>query len=153
MRPQRPIAKRPNYPDADFDSDLVAFVHRCTVIGRWLIVLLLWLSLGIPALWFLRDEINLLYQQFTWVGVWYGLHTHPGSSFALGLCLGMLLSTLVWQSRNILRGLPTSELDRLHRYAQHLEHQRTRSTLWLWFRIANPSVPDYHPPTTPHRKL
>jgi hypothetical protein len=153
MRPPRPIAKRPHYPDVDFDSDLVAFVYRYTVIGRWFMVLLIWLGLGIPALWFLRDDIHLWRQQFTWVAVWYGLHTHPWSSFALGLCLGMLLSTLVWQSRNILWGLPASELDRLRRYAQHLERQRTRSTLWLWFRITNPSAQDYQPPTTHHRKI
>lgn len=133
MRPKRPIAPPRNYPDAAFDRDLVAFVHRCTVIGRWCLVLLLWLSIGIPALWFLRDEITLWRQQFTWVAIWYGLQTHPWSGFALGLCVGMLLSTLVWQSRNILWGLPASELDRLQRYAKHLEHQRTRSTLWLWF--------------------
>ena len=116
----------------------MAFLHRCTTIGRWLCVLLLWLALGIPSLWFLRNEISLWYDQFTWVALWYSFRAHPWPSFALSLCVGMILSTLVWQSRNILWGLSPSELDRLSRYAQHLRQRRTRSTLWLWFRCLNP---------------
>lgn len=141
MRPPPPNTNRPitkhnhHYPDAVFDNDLIAFVHRCTVIGRWIVVLLLWLSLGIPALWFLRSEISLWRENFTWVALWYSFRAHPWPSFALALCLGMLLATLVWQSRNIIWGLSARELDQVQRYARHLQHQRTRSTLWLWFRI------------------
>ena len=130
--PQRSL-----YPEADFEDDFVAFLHRCTTIGRWLFVLLLWLSFGIPAIWSLRDEIHLWYKAFTWVAVLYGFQAHLWSSFALAFCVGMILSTLVWQSRNILWGLSPAELARLSHYAHHLRQQRTSSTLWLWFCCLN----------------
>ena len=48
-------------------------LHRLTVLARWSLVVVLWLSLGSLSIWGLRREISLWLEHFTWVAVWYAL--------------------------------------------------------------------------------
>ncbi|AFY47287.1 hypothetical protein Nos7524_1408 [Nostoc sp. PCC 7524] len=117
------------------DQSLAQQVHRLhqlTVYGRWLFVSFLWLTIAPLCLWNLRAEIALWQQYFTWVGVRYGLLYHPLSAIGLAFCIGMTASVLVWQSRNILVGLPQDEKQRLEKQVFQIRKQGPSHPLWKW---------------------
>ena len=97
-----------NESDGNFQIE-VQRLHKLTVYGRWLTVIFLWISVGSLSIWGLRDEIALWLEHFTWAAVRYGLSFHRWPTLGLGLCLGMTLAVLTWQSRNMVRGLPLRE--------------------------------------------
>ena len=105
-------------------------LHQLTVYGRWFVVGLLWLSIGFLSLWGLRAEIALWRQYFTWVAVRYGLYYNPLPTFGLALCIGMTVSVLVWQTRNILLGLPSEEQQRLEKQVDRIRQQGPSHPLW-----------------------
>lgn len=107
-------------------------LHQLTVYGRWLLVGLLWVSIGSLSLWALRSEIALWRQYFTWVAVRYGLYYNPLPTFGLALCIGMTVATLVWQSRNILLGLPIQEKQHLEQQVLRIRRQGSSHPLWKW---------------------
>ncbi|MEA5421399.1 hypothetical protein VB712_19410 [Spirulina sp. CCNP1310] len=108
-------------------------LHRLTVYGRWLAVGVAWLVLAPPALWAMREQISLLREYFTWAGLRYGLAFHPWSAIALAFCIGFTTSVLVWQSRNILFGLPQRERQRLIHQLMAIERQGEKHPLARWF--------------------
>ena len=107
-------------------------LHQLTVYGRWLFVCLLWVSIGSLSLWSLRLDIALLWQYFTWATVRYGLYYNPLPTFGLAFCIGMTVSVLVWQSRNILIGLPSPEQRRLEQQVCRIRQQGPSQPLWKW---------------------
>jgi hypothetical protein len=107
-------------------------LHQVTVWGRWLVVVCLWLTVGLFSLWGLRGEIALWMQYFTWAAIRYGFAYNPLPTFGLALCIGLTVATLVWQSRNILLGLPASEKERLERQVHRIQQQGPSHPLWLW---------------------
>jgi hypothetical protein len=107
-------------------------MHELTVWGRWAFVLGLWLTVGAASLWGLRQPIGRLRTVFTWSGLRFGLFGHPIPAIGLALCIGMLVSVLVWQSRNILWGLPMDERDRLKATVLRIQQQGDSHPLWKW---------------------
>jgi hypothetical protein len=107
-------------------------MHELTVWGRWAFVLGLWLTVGVASLWGLRQVIGRLRDVFTWSGLRFGLFGHPIPAIGLALCIGMLVSVLVWQSRNILWGLPGDERDRLKATVLRIQQQGDSHPLWKW---------------------
>ena len=107
-------------------------LHHLTVYGRWLFVALLWISIGSLSLWALRSEIALWRQYFTWAAVRYGLYYNPLPTFGLAFCIGMTVAVLVWQSRNILLGLPRPEQRRLEEQVYRIRQQGSSHPLWKW---------------------
>lgn len=107
-------------------------LHQLTIYSRWSVVGLLWFSIGSLSLWSLRSEIVLWRQYFTWVAVRYGLYYNPLPTFGLALCIGMTTSVLVWQSRNVLLGLPRQEQQRLEQQVHRIRQQGPSHPLWKW---------------------
>jgi hypothetical protein len=107
-------------------------LYQLTVYGRWLFVGCLWLAIAPLALWELRAEIALWQQYFTWVAVRYGLFYHPLATLGLAFCIGMTAAVLVWQSRNILLGLPQQEKERLESLVCRVRQQGPTHPLWKW---------------------
>jgi hypothetical protein len=105
-------------------------LHKLTVYARWLFVCFLWLTIAPVSLWNLREEITLWRQYFTWIGVRYGLYFHPLATLGLAFCIGMTASVLVWQSRNILFGLPKRDRERLERQVLLIREQGATHPLW-----------------------
>ena len=124
-------SKQPSINDPSF-AQQVQKLHRLTVYGRWLFVSGLWLSIAPFSLWNLRAEIFLWRQYFTWVAVRYGLFFHPLATLGLAFCIGMTTATLVWQSRNILLGLPHKEKQRLEKQVFRIRQQGATHPLWKW---------------------
>ncbi|MFB2837389.1 hypothetical protein [Floridanema evergladense] len=119
--------------NAQVDPNFATQVERLlkiTVYGRWLFLGFLWLTIGSLSLWALRYEIALLQQHFTWVAVSYGLAYNPIPAMGLGLCLGMTVAVMLWQSRNFLVGMPPAERRRLEQQVFHIRQQGKSHPLW-----------------------
>ncbi|MBW4447154.1 MAG: hypothetical protein KME38_09845 [Spirirestis rafaelensis WJT71-NPBG6] len=123
--------EKPPITDPSF-AQQVQRLHRFTVYGRWLFCLFLWLTLAPICLWSLREEIVLWQQYFTWIAVRYGLLYHPFSTIGLAFCIGMTVAVLVWQSRNIIMGLPQQEQQRLEKQVCRIRQQGSSHPLWKW---------------------
>jgi hypothetical protein len=113
-------------------TEQVQRLHRLTVYGRWLFVVFLWLTIAPVSLWHLREEIVLWREHFTWVAVRYGLAYHPIATIGLAFCIGMTVAILIWQSRNILLGLPQQEKQRLEQQVYRIRQQGPSHPLWKW---------------------
>lgn len=107
-------------------------LHRITVYTRWLVVILCWLTFGVYGIWGLRQEIALWLDYFTWTAVRYGIAYNPLPSLCLAFCIGMSASVLVWQSRNIIWGLPARERYRLEQQVKRIVAKGPNHPLWKW---------------------
>ncbi len=107
-------------------------LYNLILYGRWLVVAFLWLSVGSLSLWGLRSEIALWLQYFTWVAVRFALYYNPLPTIGLTVCLVMTISVIVWQSRNLLLGLPPEEQRRLEQQVQKIRQQGATHPLWKW---------------------
>jgi hypothetical protein len=119
----------------DVDPDLqhqVERLHRLTVYGRWLVAGGLWLTVAPPSLWDLRYPISLIQEHFTWAAVRYGLVYHRFAAIGLAICIGTTVAILVWQSRNILVGLPERDKQRLIKQVLRIRQQGASHPLWQW---------------------
>jgi hypothetical protein len=112
-------------------------LHELTVLGRWLAIIALWLTVGAASLWGLRYPISLMQEYFTWAALRNGLANHPISAMGLGLCIGLTIGVLVWQSRNILFGLPKDEQERLEKMVLRIRQQGESHPLWKWLETEN----------------
>lgn len=125
----------PDSAEIELDPKFQAAVqrlHRATVIGRWLVVLGLWVTIGGWSLWSLQYSISLMLDYFTWAALRNGLISNMPATLGLGLCIGMTLSVLIWQSRNILFGLPIDEQRRLEKSVLKIRAQGQTHPLWKW---------------------
>ena len=118
-----------------FKSDFqqkVAKLYQLSIYGRWLFVLASWLTLGTYAVWNLREEIALVFDYFTWAAVYYGLHFNFVPTICLAFCIGVTVSVLVWQSRNLIWGLPASERRKLEKQVEKILITGPKHPLWKW---------------------
>jgi hypothetical protein len=107
-------------------------LHRLTVWGRWVTVGVLWSTVGGWSLWQLRKTWDTLRDYFTWSAIRVGLIFHPIAALGLAFCIAMTLSVLLWQSRNILWGLPDTEQATLKARALKIQQQGRSHPLWKW---------------------
>lgn len=134
----RSDAHKPRTPQtASSDLDLaftqqVQRLHQLTVYGRWLVVGLLWVTLAPLCLWGWRYEISLLQEYFTWAAIQYGIIFNPLPALGLGFCVAMTTAVLLWQSRNILLGIPRLEKQRLEQQVRRIGQQGPSHPLWNW---------------------
>lgn len=131
MNPFQPPRAKSCQQPSPFAAE-VERLHQLTVWARWLVVGCLWGTIGLLSLWGLRAELALWWQYFTWTAVRYGLAYNPLAAIGLGLCLGLTVATLVWQSRNIIWGLPRPERRRLMQQARRIRRQGPSHPLWKW---------------------
>jgi hypothetical protein len=109
-------------------------LHLLNGYGRWLLVVVAWLMIAPIALWNLRDEISLLREHFTWVAVRYGLAYHLLPAVSLFFCLGLTISTLLWQVYYSVRGLSPRERIHLENQLKKIERLDPHHPLrkWIW---------------------
>jgi hypothetical protein len=109
-------------------------LHRITVYGRWALVGVTWLIVGLPSLWGLRSDIELMLAEFTWASLRYtlSLYYSPLPTIGLIFCISITTAVLVWQSRNILFGMPAEEKNRLEQKLLRIRQQGPSHPLWKW---------------------
>ncbi|MGD1918720.1 MAG: hypothetical protein ACFCAD_07415 [Pleurocapsa sp.] len=105
-------------------------LYRLSVCGRWLVAIFSWLTLGVYAIWNLRAEIALCLDYFTWAAVYYGLHFNFLPTLCLAFCIGTTVSVVLWQSRNLIWGLPETERRKLERHVKKIMAKGTKHPLW-----------------------
>lgn len=105
-------------------------LHHLTVWGRWIFAISMWLIVAPLSLWGLRYPISLMIEYFTWAALYYGLYFHPVPALGLAFCLAMTTAILIWQSRNILFGLPKREQQRLVKQVLYIRKQGQSHPLW-----------------------
>ncbi len=79
-------------------------LYKTRVYGRWILVLISWLTLMPWGLWQFRETISLCQEHCTWSAIRLGMEFNPLGTLAITFCIGFLASVLVWQSSYILRG-------------------------------------------------
>ena len=99
------------YPDIYLERLLTIYTYL-----RWLVVILVWMTIGAWSIWSLREDIALWLSYFTWSAVRVALRSTPLPFLGLGLCVGITLSVLVWQSMYILFGFSPAQRQVLHRH-------------------------------------
>ncbi|MGB7440784.1 MAG: hypothetical protein WA919_06925 [Coleofasciculaceae cyanobacterium] len=113
-------------------KEQVTRLHRLNVYGRWLLVFILWITVGSLSFWGWRYEISLLQEHFTWAALQYGIIYNRLPALGFAICIGMTTSVLVWQSRNILFGMPRQEQKLLEQRARKICQQGASHPLWKW---------------------
>ena len=117
--------------DPNFAKKVRKF-YQLTIYFRWILVIFSWLTFGIYGIWGLRSEINLWLEHFTWAAVRYGLAFNLIPTICLAFSVGLTVSVLVWQSRNILWGLPPKEKFDLERRVEKILAKGKRHFLYKW---------------------
>ncbi|NEN98320.1 MAG: hypothetical protein F6J94_05505 [Moorea sp. SIO1F2] len=107
-------------------------LHQITVYGRWVFVGILWITVAPLSLWGWHYEISLMRSHFTWAALRYSIIYNHVPAIGLAICIGTTLAVLVWQSRNILFGLPPLEQKRLEQQVQRICQQGPTHPLWKW---------------------
>ncbi|MGA1603445.1 MAG: hypothetical protein ACO4CG_14315 [Prochlorothrix sp.] len=121
-------------------------LHHLQVQLRWSLHLILGLVLLPPSLWALSPEFSLWQQVITWAAVRYGLLDHPWATIAICYLMITTLETLLWQSRNLLWGMPRREVLHLADRVKQIRDRGPGHWLWPWIWGGSDSV-DYsdHP--------
>lgn len=122
-----------NLNDDDQTFNLqVKRLHQLTVYCRWLFVAVIWITIGSLSLWGFRYPITLMLEHFTWAALLYGIVFHRLAAIGIATCIGVTTAVLVWQSRNILMGIPSKELHRLEQQVCRIRQQGPSHPLWQW---------------------
>lgn len=124
-------SRMPRGLESEFQQQ-VDRLHRFTVVMRWSVVLFLWLTVGTLSLWGFRYEISLMREHFTWAALRYGILFNRLPAIGLALCIGMTLSVLYWQTRNIFWGRSPQWQQRLEKQVLRIRQQGERHPLWHW---------------------
>lgn len=124
-----------NSLDPDFRRQIQR-LHQLAVYRRWLVVIGCWIILALPAIWRLRDDMELWREHFTWTAIRYALAFNSVAAFSLFFCVGITGAVLVWQSLYLLRGMSAQERDYLEKKLQRIQAVGPRHPLWKWvFRV------------------
>jgi hypothetical protein len=115
--------------DPIFKSQILQ-LHHLTVLGRWLVVFGLWLTIGVISLWSIRYHLILVREYFTWSAVIYGLKFNPIPAMGIFICMGMTGSVIFWQLRNWIFGLPLKERKNLEYQVSKIRQQGSSHPLW-----------------------
>jgi hypothetical protein len=110
-------------------------LYNLTIYARWVVVGLLWLTVGLWSLWSFRQDLRLIWEYFTWASLRYALAFNRLGALGLGLCIGMTTAVLIIQSRTILWGLPAEERQRLKQQALKIRQQGESHPLWRWMQV------------------
>jgi len=125
----------PVIPNRDYDPVFyrqLCRLHHLLAWGRWLLVVILWLSVGSVSFMRLWPDLQMLSRYFTWTGLRYSLAFHPFATLGLSICAGLTVAVLLWQSRNIVLSLPQREVRQLERRLSQIREQGASHPLWRW---------------------
>lgn len=99
---------------------------------RWMFDGFLCLTVGTASVWALRSDIEQWIASFTWVAVRMSLVYNRLPFLGLGLCVAMILSTLIWQSSIILWGINQREKRSLVKQVKKIQEKGRSHLLWRW---------------------
>ncbi len=99
---------------------------------RWAVVAFLWLTVGSISLWWLRGDIALWIDYFSWSAVRVAIRHERLAFLGLGICVALTLSASIRHSLDILGGISKREYQNLVRQVQEIEACGRKHILWRW---------------------
>lgn len=96
----------------------------------WWVCLVLWLTVGLLSLWWVRADLQELREYFTWAAVRSMLANNRAAAVGIGLCYGLTLALLYAESRHILRGLSKGERQQLTSRLKKIRAQGSSHPQW-----------------------
>jgi hypothetical protein len=120
--------------DSNLDQQ-VAKLRRVDMYLRWLLVLLLWLTLGVWSCWEMRESLLQLTEYLSLTGLKYSLFFHLwGGGGGLILCLSLTVSSMLWQIGQSFWRLSSRERQILETRVQKIQEQGAKHPLWRWIQ-------------------
>jgi hypothetical protein len=107
-------------------------LHQIQMYGRWLFVLICWLTLAPIGIWGLREEIALIAEHFTWTAVIYGISYNFLPSLALTFSIAITIAVLVRQTKYKLTGISPRERLQLEKKVEKINNFGSSHPLWKW---------------------
>lgn len=118
------------------DSNLnkqIEKLHKINIYGRWLFVLICWITLAPFGLWEMRETISLCQQYCTRSTIKYGLQFNPFGAVAITFCIAITTAVLIRQSIYILKGgLSPKEKFYLEKQVRKIQAKGPKHFLWKW---------------------
>ncbi|MEM6503398.1 MAG: hypothetical protein AAF685_16380 [Cyanobacteria bacterium P01_C01_bin.89] len=93
-----------------------------------------WLIIGGLSLWLVRDEVALLTDYFTWVGLRYAIVHNRLEAIGLSFCLGLTLAELIWFCRYLVWGLSPRQGQQLQAWLEEIRETGDRHLLFPLLR-------------------
>ncbi len=111
----------------------VAKLRRIDMILRWLLLLLLWLTVGIWSCWQMRASIQQLSEYFSMTGLRYSLFFNFWSGgVGLIFCMSLTLSSLLWQIGYSLWKVSPRERQQLEARVRQIQNQGSKHPYSRW---------------------
>ncbi len=96
----------------------------------WRISLLLWLTVGLGCLWWVRGDLIEISEYFTWAAVRAIFLYNRPAGMGIALCIGVTFALLVSESRQILWGMSADERSRLSAQLDRIHAQGSSHPQW-----------------------
>ena len=96
----------------------------------WRVCLVLWLTVGLLSVWWLRSQLQELIEYFTWAAVRATIHFERLPSVGLISCFALTFGLLLSESRQILFGLSAEERSRLLTKLNKINQQGSSHPQW-----------------------
>jgi hypothetical protein len=120
--------------DLNLDQQ-VAKLRRVDMFLRWLLVLILWLTLGVWSCWEMRESLLQLTEYLSLTGLKYSLFFHLwGGGGGLILCLSLTVSSMLWQIGQSFWRLSPRERQMLETRVQKIQELGTKHPFWRWIQ-------------------
>jgi hypothetical protein len=113
----------------------VAKLRRIDMFLRWLLILLLWLTIGAWSCWQMRASIQQLSEYFSMTGLRYSLFFNLwGGGAGLIFCISLTLSSVLWQIGHSLWKVSPRERHQLEVRVQQIQNQGSKHPYWRWMQ-------------------
>jgi hypothetical protein len=120
--------------DLDLDQQ-IAKLRRVDMCLRWLLILLLWLTLGVWSCWEMRASLLQLTEYLSLTGLKYSLFFHLwGGGGGLILCLSLTVSSILWQIGQSFWQISPRERQVLATRVQQIQDQGSKHPFWRWIQ-------------------
>lgn len=109
-------------------------LRRAMMRTWWQTCLVLWLTIGLVSLWWVRGDLIEIGQYFTWAAVRSIFLYSRLAGMGIALCIGVTFALLVSESRQILWGMSVEERSRLSAQLDRIHEQGTSHPQWHLIR-------------------
>ncbi len=110
-------------------------LYRLQWMLRWILVVILWLTIIPWGLWQFRETISLCTEYCTWANIRLGIEFNLIAGFAVSFVVAFTTSVLVGQSYDILRGgLSPQKKYYLTQKVKRIRKQGDKNILWRWLK-------------------
>jgi len=130
-------SNRPQQPQAQNTSDReneIEALRQNMMKTWWLLCLGLWIVIGLPCLWWIRQDLVEIAEYFTWAAVRSIFLFQRVAGTGVAFCIAVTFALLVSESRQILWGISKEERHRLAKNLDRIHEQGPTHPQWKIIR-------------------